>query len=205
MDLPPAIYAEDDVPAYLLPDLSYREKMIEDLTSMVYGRIPPLHVDQKSLLIENGRHVGPPSIDREQWRITIRSGEREASFDLLLYLPADATEPIPVSLGLTFFGNHTVCEDPAVVLPSSWCPLNEGMVVIANRATASRSRCKGKPVAARACHRSRLRSRHGLLRRFRSRLFGGMVEWRIAIVDRPRQRRPAQSDRRLGLGSESSP
>ncbi len=132
MDLPPAIYAEADIGAYALPGLSSREEMIEDLSDLIYGRIPPIQIEATTVLIENGNL---PGINREQWRITLRSDGGDASLDLLLYLPADASEPIPVFLGLNFYGNHTVRIDPSLALPSSWCPQNDEMGVVANRAT----------------------------------------------------------------------
>lgn len=49
--------------------------------------------------------------------------------DLLLYLPADASGPVPVFLGLNFGGNHTVQADSAIRLSPSWMrPKGEGVV-----------------------------------------------------------------------------
>jgi hypothetical protein len=132
MELPPAIYAESDIGAYSLPGLSSRGEMIEALSGLIYGRIPPIPIEESIVLTEEG---SLPGINREQWHITLRSDGRESSLDLLLYLPADASKPVPVFLGLNFYGNHTIRNDPRLALPSSWCPQNDEMGVVANRAT----------------------------------------------------------------------
>ncbi len=40
--------------------------------------------------------------------------------DLLLYLPAAAKKPVPVILGISFTGIHTVANDPGVPLAEQW-------------------------------------------------------------------------------------
>ena len=54
--------------------------------------------------------------------VTIFFGERPDApkMDLLLYLPAAATKPVPVILGLSFAGIHTVANDPGVPLADQW-------------------------------------------------------------------------------------
>jgi hypothetical protein len=48
--------------------------------------------------------------------------------DLLVYLPALASGPAPLFLGLNFKGNHTIHPDPAIVFPQAWMPEQEGVV-----------------------------------------------------------------------------
>jgi hypothetical protein len=41
---------------------------------------------------------------------------------LLLVIPNAPKEPVPVFLGLNFYGNHTVLKDPTIRLPTVWVP-----------------------------------------------------------------------------------
>ena len=47
--------------------------------------------------------------------VIVRSTE-----EMLLIVPNDRKRPAPTFLGLNFFGNHTVVDDPKVALPTSW-------------------------------------------------------------------------------------
>ena len=42
------------------------------------------------------------------------------SFDLLVYLPADAKGPVPIFMGLNFNGNHTIDTDTGIRITESW-------------------------------------------------------------------------------------
>jgi len=58
-----------------------------------------------------------------------------------LWLPAKATAPVPLFLGLNFVGNHGTCTDPAVRITESWMRDEPKAGVVNNRATeASRGR-----------------------------------------------------------------
>jgi hypothetical protein len=45
---------------------------------------------------------------------------------LLLIVPNDRRGPAPVFLGLNFYGNHTVVDDPRVAAPTVWVPERSG-------------------------------------------------------------------------------
>ncbi|MFC1889692.1 acetylxylan esterase [Thermodesulfobacteriota bacterium] len=70
---------------------------------------------------------------RKQVEIQL-GGERAPTMHLLLYVPNDVDSPVPVFLGLNFYGNHTVIDDPAVPLSDQWVP-NRGEGVVDNHAT----------------------------------------------------------------------
>ncbi len=55
--------------------------------------------------------------------------------DILIYLPKGRSKPIPTFLGLNFYGNHSVIDDPGVILSKQWMRNNENYGVINNRAT----------------------------------------------------------------------
>lgn len=55
--------------------------------------------------------------------------------DLLVYLPASSAEPVPVFLGLNFWGNHSIQADPGIRLASQWMPEDAARGIENHRAT----------------------------------------------------------------------
>jgi hypothetical protein len=56
---------------------------------------------------------------RTQVKLLFKGSVDGPSADLLLYTPRHAHRA-PVILGLNFWGNHTVCDDPGIALSTSW-------------------------------------------------------------------------------------
>ena len=133
---PDANYDESKVPPYTLPDPlvlqdgtpvktadQWRQRRRPELLSLfaseVYGRTPGARVTvtprvesvEKAL---DGRAV------RKQVTLVFGEGTDPPSMDLLVYLPAGATAPPPVFLGLNFEGNHAVHTDPGIRLSTAW-------------------------------------------------------------------------------------
>lgn len=86
--------------------------------------------------------------------IELRYGPgQQGRAQLLLALPSDAPGPVPVLLGLNFFGNQATTEDPRVPLASSWVP-GRGVGVQDNQATeATRGAVKERWPYARVLER----------------------------------------------------
>ena len=145
-------YDESKVPDYSLPDpltLSDGTKVTDAETwwnerrpevlrlfeEHVYGEAPgrpeamrfeTTEVDENAL---NGRAT------RKQVTIHIQNNGKKHEMDLLLYLPNDVDRPVPVFLGLNFYGNHTIYDDPAIRLHDSWVRNNEDFGITDHRAT----------------------------------------------------------------------
>jgi hypothetical protein len=65
--------------------------------------------------------------------------------DLLIYLPKSAKGPVPVFMGLNFYGNQTIHADSGIRLSARWMMNDEQMGLVNNRATeASRGKDAGK-------------------------------------------------------------
>ena len=68
-------------------------------------------------------------------QITLRLGPSAVpAIELLLVLPNDVSGPVPVFLGLNFYGNHSVLDDDSIPLTTRWVP-ERGEGVVDNRAT----------------------------------------------------------------------
>jgi hypothetical protein len=130
-------YDEAKVQKYALPDVltlrdgskvrdaktwneRRRPEILELYRSEVFGRnpaaVPALRsevtsVDEKAL---GGKAV------RKQVTIYFSDKPDGPKMDLLLYLPAPSTKPVPVFLGLGFTGNQGVNPDPGIKLGEEW-------------------------------------------------------------------------------------
>lgn len=122
-----------------------RPALMKLFAQEVYGKTPanqiPVKVEPhgKDKTILNGKaimrqaimHLGP-------------KGEVQAH--LLIYLPTTAVEkkaPVPAFITLNFWGNHSVDEDPDILLSPSWFRNNKDKGIVNNRATEA-SRGTGK-------------------------------------------------------------
>lgn len=72
---------------------------------------------------------------RKEVSVYFTGGKDGARMDVLIYLPANAKKPVPVFLGLNFYGNHSIHKDPGITLSTRWMRNNERVGVVNNRAT----------------------------------------------------------------------
>ncbi|MFB3134040.1 MAG: acetylxylan esterase [Rhodothermales bacterium] len=146
------IYDEARVPEYTLPD----PLVLSDGTPVTdaqrwWDRRRPeiLHLFEQHVY---GKTPGRPeglsfdltSVDREalggkatRKLITVYfTGSREGpAMDILVYLPNEASRPVPTFVGPNFYGNHSIHTDPAIPLSTQWMMDNEDFGVVENRAT----------------------------------------------------------------------
>jgi hypothetical protein len=150
MDPVEANYDEDKVPQYKLPDplitangeavtsaavwtQTRRPEILQLFKTYVYGEMPdPLptvhcSVTEQCIALD-GR--------ARRRQIRIRFTQDGPCMDLLLYLPATATGPVPTFLGLNFFGNHTIQPDPAIHLSTQWMQASPENGIVDHRATS---------------------------------------------------------------------
>jgi hypothetical protein len=134
---PPANYDEGKVPKYALPDVLTlrsggkvrdaktwngvrRPEILELYRSQVFGRgpasVPALRAEVTSV---DEKALGGKAV-RKQVTVYFSDKPDGARMDLLLYLPAPATGPVPVFLGLGFTGNQGVNADPGIRLGEEW-------------------------------------------------------------------------------------
>ena len=146
-------YIEEKVPHYTLPDPLKREngsvvtdaeqwakqrrlEILRLFEDHVYGRTPTREfVHRTSTLSETGISEGKAM--RKEVRVFFTENNARPYMDILMYLPANSPAPVPIFLGLNFFGNHTIDDDPAITLSNAWMQPREEFGVVNNRATES--------------------------------------------------------------------
>ncbi len=156
------IYDESKVPAYTLPDpllteagkkvaraetwtTLRRPEVLELFETHVYGKAPSQAPILRFEVFEKSDDALNGLAKRKQVAIEITTPLGSRRIDVLLYTPNAAKRRVPAFLGLNFYGNHTVCHDPAIRLSTQWMRGNEDKGIVNNRATeASRGKSSSR-------------------------------------------------------------
>ena len=146
-------YDETKVPSYVLPDPLLtadgrrvgtarewqevrRPEILELFRSQMYGRRPgpPRELRSRVASVDPGA-LGGAAV-RKEVSLYFSPKHDRPRMDLLIYLPASGSGPVPAFLGLNFSGNHSVHPDPGISLPETWMrPSKVEGAVVENRAT----------------------------------------------------------------------
>lgn len=153
---------ETKVPPYTLPDplqgkdgkrvtdpqqwlQHQRAAMLKLFADNVYGRMPVKPGNMKFTITSVDSFALGGSAIRKQVTIFFTNTASAPSMDLLIYLPTAAKGPVPVFIGLNFYGNQTIHADSGIRLSTQWVMNDEQHGIVNNRATeASRGKDAGK-------------------------------------------------------------
>lgn len=145
-------YDEAKVPEYRLPDplILPNGKTIEDaktwerkgrpailklFTEHVYGRAPGRPAGMKFHTWSYDRSALDGKATRKEIIIYLTGKTNGPSIELLIYLPNQARKPVPVFLGLNYYGNQSIHPDPAIKITERWMRQGKDDIVVNNRAT----------------------------------------------------------------------
>jgi hypothetical protein len=129
-------YDEDKVGTYTLPDpllmsngkrvgdaKTWTEKRRPEIVRMFeeneYGRAPGRPKDLTFEVFDKGTPALEGKAVRRQVTVYF-TADKSAKMDLLIYLPAGATRPVPLLLNLGFGANAAAVDDPGVKLGEIW-------------------------------------------------------------------------------------
>lgn len=143
-------YDEAKVPDYQLPSIideqtdqaqdfplawqKRRAQVLQVFAEQMYGVQPASPFQLEFEKVESGPSCGGKAL-RQQWRVSVSTNAGSQTIDLLIFTPADATQPVPCFLGLNFSGNHTVAADPEIPVTQSWVRNNDANFSQGNRAS----------------------------------------------------------------------
>ncbi len=140
-------YDESNVPDYELPDplvdqegepvetadhwrKERRGEILSLFQSRVYGEVPEGGIAPEDVRAEvldvkddalNGKAI------RKQVRLHFTGDDDGPHMDLLVYIPKNASKPVPAFIALNFQGNHTVTDEEGVLVTDSWVRNREGV------------------------------------------------------------------------------
>ncbi len=151
-------YDESKVPEYTLPDplirgdgervttadvwfAKRRPELLRLFETHVYGRtlagrFESMHWKETSRKTDA---LGGKAT-RTEISVWFTDGENEPRMDILLYVPNNADGPAPGFLGLNFWGNHSITDEPDVALNQHWMRSSEQWHIVDHRATED---CRG--------------------------------------------------------------
>ncbi len=141
--LPTANYDENRVPEYILPALpttlkeweNSRSGLIAQFENEVYGRVAEGSFRTEVTITRQRNGVLAGKADLKEIRVQIITSRGELPIDILLLTPLGSTGPMPVILGLNFYGNHSIHRDTAISLSDRWMRRNEDYGIENNKAT----------------------------------------------------------------------
>jgi hypothetical protein len=149
-------YDESKIPQYSLPDILLsqsgkpaettdawekirRGEVLELFSDQMYGKVPEFEYtkDYQHRILKNAELEGTAT--QEEVTITIATGKGVIKLNMLLTLPKNTQGPVPVFLGLNFYGNQATNSNKEISLTSNYV-LNNGNLGINNHKAGESSR-----------------------------------------------------------------
>ena len=131
---------EARVPAYTLPDPlalphgarvadartwfdQRRPELLRLFAREVYGQAPGAASSPRSVVHSHEPRALGGRATRIEVNVAFSASAAGPHMQILIYLP-NTRRPVPLFLGLNFFGNHSIHSDPGISLPGQWVPNN---------------------------------------------------------------------------------
>ena len=147
-----ANYDEANVPRYTLPDplvtadgekvaaaetwyARRRPEILRLFQTYMYGHSPAAPKEMTFEVTSADRRALNGKAVRKDVCVHLTPREGGPTINILIYLPAAATGPVPAFVGLNFSGNHSIHADPGITLSRAWMRDRPGQGVVDHRAT----------------------------------------------------------------------
>lgn len=159
----PANYDEDKIEPYTLPDpllmansttrvttpaewQQRRQEIIALFQDQMYGTIPP---PPEHLIFEEfaDTTIMAGSIQRKQIRMYFTPDKTGPYITWILYLPLNTPRPLPAFIGLNYYGNHEIENDPTIPITTGWLRNNKRHHIENNRASEKSRGLSARPGA----------------------------------------------------------
>jgi hypothetical protein len=135
----PVNYDEAKVGTYSLPDplqlnsgkpvrnaktwySKRRPEIVEMFETQQYGRAPGRPADESFEMVDPGTPALNGKAIRKQVTIYLNKDKTGPSIDLLIYLPAAATKPMPMFFSINFGAVQNAVDDPGIKSEKTWDP-----------------------------------------------------------------------------------
>jgi len=113
-----------------------RADVLRDFRDLMYGHTPDLPIRIRPRMLAKKSDAVDGLATRIILDLELFEDPDAPRIQMMLYLPNGAAGPVPVFLGLNFYGNASLEADPLIPLPQGWMrPHADSRAVIDNRAT----------------------------------------------------------------------
>ena len=112
-----------------------RGEILEAFSSQVYGRTPKIPVRLRAEVTATSTNAVGGLATRTLITLHLFDDPEAPTIRLMLYVPNAARQPVPVFLGLNYFGLASVEADPTLPLTAQWVLDDKAKGVVNHRAT----------------------------------------------------------------------
>ena len=111
-----------------------RKEILRDFRDLMYGHTPQLPIKLRAQVVATRKDAIDGLATRTIVNLHCFDDPKAPHIELMYYIPNKQNGPVPMFLGLSFTGNASIDDDPAIPLPTGWMRPQQGLVVN-NRAT----------------------------------------------------------------------
>lgn len=109
-----------------------RPELLDFFTQNVYGVVPADLAITSFQVVEQSEYAMCGKAKRKQIELSFEKNGQQLSFNVLLYLPTNV-EKAPLFIGYNFYGNHTVVNDPNIIISDAWAENNDAFGITTNK------------------------------------------------------------------------
>ncbi|MBN2349756.1 MAG: acetylxylan esterase [Bacteroidales bacterium] len=145
-------YDEDKIPDYTLPEILVsdngkkietaeewksirRPEILKRFEESVYGSVLKDSIEVKFTVLKNDPQAMCGKAIQKIVMVSFIKGQDTVRMELLIYLPADVTKPVPVFLGLNFYGNQAIHPDTSIPISKGYVFNSPEFTIFNNTAT----------------------------------------------------------------------
>jgi hypothetical protein len=114
-----------------------RNEILRDFRDLMYGHNPELPVTLRTEVVAIRKDAVNGLATRLLITLRFFDDPNAPHINLMLYVPNKARKAVPVFLGLSFYGNASIEDDPSIPLPKGWMRRHSTAAVVDHRATES--------------------------------------------------------------------
>jgi hypothetical protein len=112
-----------------------RPEILKLFETNVYGEIPDKVIDISYKLLKIDKNALDGQAIQKEIIATFSNGKESLEMNMLIFLPKKAEKPVPVFLGMNFYGNQTIHPDPNITITPNYVKNNEDFHITNNGAT----------------------------------------------------------------------
>lgn len=111
-----------------------RAEILDHFQTEMYGKVPESQVSVAFKVDDQNEHALGGLCRAKSVTATFSNRGRRHTMNIMIYFPKASNAPVPLFLGLNFYGNHTIHMDPNIPISKSWVPNITPLCLFENKA-----------------------------------------------------------------------